>query len=238
VRSVLVQLVSRTLQPVRFCRRCWRSVRRDPQWGSSTPGWSGHRLGGLRSGPGKDRRTWSGSPSSSACQPWKRRGAKSLGILCRRRYAVTSPATTTKTAGASHDRPGGETQPVRHSDPVTNQVTRRLGLAVPYRTTPDGEPALTCMDLTTTNHARRNRRAWHARSRLTRPGPAGSLYRFRTRHMAVDLRFGGMGGLRHDRGSCLSVCCTCLWSGCSAGWCCWAGARRPRTRRSWCCVMR
>jgi len=32
--------------------------------------------------------------------------------------------------------------------------------------------------------------------------------RFRTRYMARDLRFGGMGGLRHDRGSCLSVCCT------------------------------
>ncbi|MGH3197620.1 MAG: hypothetical protein ACRDNT_17175 [Streptosporangiaceae bacterium] len=42
-------------------------------------------------------------------------------------------------------------------------------------------------------------------------GPAPrrtDLYRFRTRHMARDLRFGGMDGLGHDRGLCLFVCFT------------------------------
>jgi hypothetical protein len=42
----------------------------------------------------------------------------------------------------------------------------------------------------------------------------------------------------HDGGSCLSVCCTCSWSGSSAGWSCWAGARRRRTQRSWCYATR
>ncbi len=35
----------------------------------------------------------------------------------------------------------------------------------------------------------------------------GTLYRFRTRRAAVELRFAGVGGVRQDRGSCLSVCC-------------------------------
>jgi S-(hydroxymethyl)glutathione dehydrogenase/alcohol dehydrogenase len=45
------------------------------------------------------------------------------------------------------------------------------------------------------------------------PGPGlvlgrlPSLYRFRTRRAAVELRFAGVGGVRQDRGSCLSVCC-------------------------------
>ena len=34
-----------------------------------------------------------------------------------------------------------------------------------------------------------------------------TLYRFRTRRAAVELRFAGVGGVRQDRGSCLSVCC-------------------------------
>src|SRR5882724_6335566 len=56
--------------------------------------------------------------------------------------------------------------------------------------------------------------------------------------MACDLRFGVVGGSRQDRGSCLSACCTCLWSGSLAGWSCWAGARRLRMRGSWYCAMR
>ena len=34
-----------------------------------------------------------------------------------------------------------------------------------------------------------------------------SLYCTRTLRMACELRFGGVGGLRQDRGLCLSVCC-------------------------------
>jgi hypothetical protein len=65
-----------------------------------------------------------------------------------------------------------------------------------------------------------------------------ALYRFRTRCMVRELRFGVVGGLGHDRGSCLPVCCTCSWSGSLAGWSCWAAARRQRTPRSWCCATR
>ena len=64
------------------------------------------------------------------------------------------------------------------------------------------------------------------------------LYRSRTWCRLSELRFGTVCRAGHDRGSCLSVCCTCSWSGCSAGWSCWAGAGRPRTPRSWCCGMR
>ena len=35
-----------------------------------------------------------------------------------------------------------------------------------------------------------------------------TLYRFRTRHTGFELRLVSVGELRHDRGSCLSVCCT------------------------------
>jgi len=35
----------------------------------------------------------------------------------------------------------------------------------------------------------------------------GSLYRVKTRRRDAGLRFGLAGRLRHDRGSCLSVCC-------------------------------
>jgi hypothetical protein len=37
-----------------------------------------------------------------------------------------------------------------------------------------------------------------------------AVYRSRTLRMACELRFGRVGGLRQDRGSCLSVCC--IWS--------------------------
>jgi hypothetical protein len=37
-----------------------------------------------------------------------------------------------------------------------------------------------------------------------------NLYRSRTLRMICELRFGRVGGLRQDRGSCLSVCC--IWS--------------------------
>ena len=53
------------------------------------------------------------------------------------------------------------------------------------------------------------RRRWATRSMRANTGRPATLYRFRTRHVAVDLRFGGIGGLRHDRGSSLFVCCTC-----------------------------
>ena len=55
---------------------------------------------------------------------------------------------------------------------------------------------------------------------------------------ASELRFGMISRVGDDRGSCLSVCCTCSWPGCSAGWSCWAVARGPRTWRSCCCGMR
>ena len=37
--------------------------------------------------------------------------------------------------------------------------------------------------------------------------PNDALYRFITRCRASELRFGRLGGLRHDRGLCLPVCC-------------------------------
>ena len=42
------------------------------------------------------------------------------------------------------------------------------------------------------------------------PGSSRSsgVYRFRIRHTGVDLRLVSMGELRHDRGPCLSACCT------------------------------
>jgi hypothetical protein len=46
---------------------------------------------------------------------------------------------------------------------VTSQVTTCLSLTVPHQTEPDGEPALICADLTTSDHARRIRHGWHAR---------------------------------------------------------------------------
>jgi len=67
---------------------------------------------------------------------------------------------------------------------------------------------------------------------------AGYLYRFRTQCRVSELRFGAVGRLRQDRGSCLSVSCTWLWSGSLAGWSCWGAARRPRTPRSSCCGTR
>jgi hypothetical protein len=39
-------------------------------------------------------------------------------------------------------------------------------------------------------------------------GMGQDLYRVRTRCRADALRFGVVGGLRQDRGSCLPVCCT------------------------------
>jgi hypothetical protein len=39
------------------------------------------------------------------------------------------------------------------------------------------------------------RRRWAARSMRGNTGRPATLYRFRTRHVAVDLRFGGIGGL-------------------------------------------
>jgi fatty-acyl-CoA synthase len=68
--------------------------------------------------------------------------------------------------------------------------------------------------------------------------PDVPVYRFKTRHTGFELRLVSVGELRHDHGSCLSVCCTCSCSGCSAGWSCWAAAKGRRTRRSWCCGMR
>jgi Protein kinase domain len=67
---------------------------------------------------------------------------------------------------------------------------------------------------------------------------AHALYRFRTRFRVCELRFGVVGGVGQDRGSCVPVCCTCSWSGFSADWPCLAAARHPRTRRSWCCATR
>ena len=55
----------------------------------------------------------------------------------------------------------------------------------------------------------RHRRPAVARQRVLRPGPAAvPLYRFRTRCRVRELRFGRIGGLGQDRGSCLSACCT------------------------------
>ena len=36
----------------------------------------------------------------------------------------------------------------------------------------------------------------------------GGLYRFRIQHTCFELRLVSVGELRHDRGSCPSVCCT------------------------------
>jgi len=63
-------------------------------------------------------------------------------------------------------------------------------------------------------------------------GGGSRVYRFRTRCRVSELRFGAVGRLRQDRGSCLSVSCTWSWSGSLAGWSCWGAARRPRTRGS------
>ena len=55
----------------------------------------------------------------------------------------------------------------------------------------------------------RHRRPAVARQCVLRPGPAAvPLYRFRTRCRVRELRFGRIGGLGQDRGSCLSACCT------------------------------
>jgi putative transposase len=63
--------------------------------------------------------------------------------------------------------------------------------------------------------------AWHRRlaarkydtSKQRKPGrpsasPGIALYRFRIQHTCFELRLVSVGELRHDRGSCLSVCCT------------------------------
>jgi hypothetical protein len=66
----------------------------------------------------------------------------------------------------------------------------------------------------------------------------GTLYRFRTRHMAHDLRFGGMGGLRHDRGSCLSIWMYLVMVR-VFGWLVLLGrSQARRTRKSLCCGRR
>ena len=57
---------------------------------------------------------------------------------------------------------------------------------------------------------------------------ADAVYRFRTSRGSCDLRFCVAGGIGQDGGSCLSVCCTCSWSGRSAGWPCWAGAQASK----------
>src|ERR1017187_546095 len=66
--------------------------------------------------------------------------------------------------------------------------------------------------------------------------PAGP-YRFRTRHRSCDLRVGRPsrvgGGSR-----CVSPRLLYLIMIRVFGCCCWDAARRPRTCRSWCCVMR
>src|SRR5215470_12645089 len=69
-------------------------------------------------------------------------------------------------------------------------------------------------------------------------GSCGPSDRFRTQCRGSELRFGAVGRLRQDRGSCLSFSCTWLWSGSLAGWSCWGAARRPRTPRSSCCGTR
>src|SRR5215470_295054 len=42
-------------------------------------------------------------------------------------------------------------------------------------------------------------------------GHLPGLYRFRTQCRVSELRFGAVGRLRQDRGSCLSFSCTWLW---------------------------
>jgi len=51
-------------------------------------------------------------------------------------------------------------------------------------------------------------RLYYEHTRAPRPArPTTILYRFRTRCRVSELRFGALGEVRQDHGSCLSVCC-------------------------------